>query len=242
MRTEFLILGELRKIDEKVLRLKRELDKIPAEIQRIDTAIKGKHDVYNKVKSEVDLYEKKLRSTEQDLREKDDFLKKAESKMMEVKTNDEYKAAMKENDTHKEAKKGLEDQILVLMNGLEGEKNRLKTAETEFKEYEDKLTKDKKEIEDERVKLVKLFEEQTAKRDASAKKLPNDLHQLYDKTSRRLNGSAIEIVDNCMCMGCNMKIRAQLYNEVLGMKAFHKCPNCNRILISQQVDAEVTTV
>lgn len=242
MRAEYLILGELRKIDEKVLRLKKELDKVPTEVARITAAIATKKDLFTKVKTEVETYEKKLRTAESDLREKDDFLKKAESKMMEVKTNEEYKAAQKENDTHKDSKKVLEETILTLMGGLEAQKTRLTAAETEFKEFEEKQTAEKKEIEEERGKLLKLFEEQTAKRDACSKRLPTDLQLLYDKTSRRMQGTAIVMVENCMCMGCNMKVRTQLYNEILGLKAVHKCPSCNRLLITHEVDAEVTAL
>lgn len=241
MKEQYLVLAELRRIDEKALRLQRELEKIPLEVAKLDKTLQGHKDVYLAVKSSVEETEKTLRKTEQDLREKEDFLLKAESKMMEVKNNEEYRAALKENENHKKEKATLEEKILALMNGLEAAKAKLKTAEEEFKTSETKLLQDKSEYETERLKLVKYFEEQSEKRKNASTKLAADSLSLYDKTRAKYKTAAIEIVDNNQCQGCNMRVRSQLYNEVLGMRALHRCPSCGKILISQQIEAELAT-
>ena len=41
----------------------------------------------------------------------------------------------------------------------------------------------------------------------------------------------IVAAENGLCMGCSMRIRPQLYNEVLGQKVIHPCPTCGRILV-----------
>lgn len=241
MKEQYLILAELRRIDEKAFRLHNEIEKIPVEIQKIEKTIQTHKEQFLKQKSTVDELEKNIRKTEQDLREKDDFLKKAESKMMEVKTNEEYRAALKENETHKKEKAGIEEKLLGFMNILEGEKTKLTPAETAFKEIEGKLLGEKKEYEVERGKLLKHFEEQSEKRKTRSSGLTGEFQSAYEKARSKIKTSAIEIVDAGQCQGCNMKVRSQLYNEVLSLRTLHKCPSCGRILIPHSIDAEVAS-
>ena len=162
MRAHYEILGKLKKIDDKVLRLKTELEKIPLELEKFDLVISQRKEQYLAIKALTDEREKNLRRTESDLREKEDFLKKAESKMMEVKTNEEYQAAMKENENHKAEKARLEEQALSEITALEAEKKLLNDAESEFKTFEATFSEDKKRLEEERAQLARHFEEQMA--------------------------------------------------------------------------------
>ena len=56
--------------------------------------------------------EKSIKNKEIDLKTKEGELQKAEEKLMEVKTNEAYKAAQKELDSQRKMLSSLEDQIL----------------------------------------------------------------------------------------------------------------------------------
>ena len=133
MKVQYRILGQLKKLDEKLYRLNFELEKIPVEIAKIEAALAKNKAAFTVHKNNFETHEKTMRKAEMDLREKEDFIKKAEGKMMECKTNEEYKAAQKEIDGFKEQKGKLEETVLLSMNGLEVHRTQLKTAETNFK-------------------------------------------------------------------------------------------------------------
>ena len=232
MKAQYGILHELKKLDDKILRLQADITRIPDEIQRLDASLSTHREEFQTAKSGFEASEKNLRKAELDLKEKESALQKAESKMMEVKTNEEYQAAMRENEGTKKEKGTLEETVMRLMSELDGQRGSIKEAEKVFKEHEAKLNEEKKTLESERQKLVKQLEELTQKKAESVKQLSPEIGSIYTRVSTRgRGGAAVVVVENGMCPGCNMRVQPQLFNEVLGFKALHRCQNCGRILI-----------
>jgi len=238
MKAQFRILGKLKRLDEKLYRLKTEIERIPEEVKKLEAKLSGHKDDYNLRKANFDNNEKLLRKAELDLKEKEDFIRKAEGKLMECKTNEEYQAAQKEIDGFKAEKDKLEEAVLTSMNGMEGHRSQLKTAEEKFKNEEAVVNSEKKEYEEARLKLVRSFEEQGAQKEGVISQLSPDAATLYRKVFGITNGIAICLAENSSCLGCNMKIRPQLFNEVLGEKAIHRCPSCGRILITASAEID----
>lgn len=237
IKVQYQILTNLRRIDEKILRAQAEAARVPDELAILDKGFAEKKADFQKSKDALDNHEKSIRKTEQDLREKEDFLRKAESKMMEVKTNEAYQAAMKENESHQEEKKGLEEKLLSLMNQTETFRNSFQEAEKKFKAFESVFNSDKKALEDEKAKSLRALEEQLSQRQQAATQLEPSVLVLYQRTIERFKGAPIVLAENGMCLGCNMKVRPQLFNEILGRKAIHRCPTCNKILITLDKEA-----
>lgn len=238
MKALYLLLNDLKRVDEKVQRLKNELEDIPREISQIEDEIGKSLAAFQSVKAQQEELTQKTRKAEQELKEKEDFLRKAESKMMEVKTNEEYQAAQKENETHRTDKGRLEDQVLVLLSELEAFKSQVAAAEKLHLEKEKELSQKKGILQEEGKSLQKAFEELLEKRKDEVAKLDPDARTVYEKACASVKGVAIAKIDRGLCCSCNVKIRPQLYNEVLGFKAIHRCPNCNRLLVAPVDETE----
>lgn len=238
MKALYLLLNDLKRVDEKVQRLKNELEDIPREISQIEEEIGKSLAAFQSVKAQQEELTQKTRKAEQELKEKEDFLRKAESKMMEVKTNEEYQAAQKENETHRADKGRLEDQVLVLLSELEAFKSQVAAAEKLHLEREKELSEKKGILQEEGKSLQKAFEELLEKRKNEVAKLDPNAKTLYEKACASVKGVAIAKIDRGLCCSCNVKIRPQLYNEVLGFKAIHRCPNCNRLLVAPVDETE----
>ncbi len=239
MKAQYQILADLRRIDEKISRLQDQIESLPNETDKLTQSLQTKRDEYDKAKLLFDTCEKKLRKSEQDLKEREDKLHKAEGKMMEVKTNEEYQAAVKENNAQKQEKSGFEEQALQLMNEVEAQRQILKEVEKNFKSYEESIKKDLAKIEADRSSIVKVLEEQLGQRHSAASQLTHDINAIYLRVATRTKGVGIVYAENGMCLGCHMKVRPQLYNEILGFKAVHRCPSCGRILIIPSKEADV---
>lgn len=241
IKAQYQILADIRQVDEKIVRLHLEAEHIPAELAKLEAALTTRRDEFNKVKTHFETAEKGLRKIEMELREKEDKLKKAEGKMMEVKTNEEYQAAIKENEVGKNEKQGLEEQVLKLITEVEEQRKQLKQVESGLKDYEATIGIDKKKLEEERARVVALLEQQAEKKSQFTSRLTPEVGELYERVSARARGVPIVSVENGMCLGCNMKIRPQLYNEVIGYKMLHRCPSCGRILIISPKETSTIT-
>ena len=242
MKTQFRTLGKLKRLDEKLYRLKNEIDRIPEEIKRLEQKLSKHKEEFSLHKANFDTQEKLLRKAELDLKEKEDFIRKAEGKMMECKTNEEYQAAQKEIEGFKSEKTALEETVLNSMNGMEGHRNNLKIAEEKFKQEESSFNKEKKEYEETKAKLVKSYEEQASQKGSLITQLSPDTSSLYQRAFTATKGLAICLAENSSCLGCNMKIRPQLFNEILGSKVIHRCPSCGRILITSSAELDENNV
>ncbi|MBI4405291.1 MAG: hypothetical protein HY537_14100, partial [Deltaproteobacteria bacterium] len=87
-------------------------------------------------------------------------------------------------------------------------------------------------------KLLTQREELIGKRDVVVKGLDSEVATLYRRLTSRLKGVAVVEVESGTCLGCHMRIRPQMYNEVIGYQAIHRCPNCGKIMISVSKDED----
>lgn len=231
IRAQTQVLFELKKIEEKVGRLQLELDRFPAESNRLTSSLNGKKEELDNNKNFVESAEKTLRKSEIDLKEMEDKLRKAEDKMREVKTNEEFQAAIKENDTQKREKATLEELVLKLMNELDGKRKSLRELDKTYQAFADTVKKELEKIESERQGVAQQLEQFLAVRQEKSSSLSGEVAALFKRVTIRTRGAAVVTAENGLCHGCNMKIRPQIYNEVLGFKAIHPCPNCGRIIL-----------
>jgi uncharacterized protein len=228
---QYICLAELKEIDERLHHVERDAGRIPEDIRKYDDAITAKRADLDAAKALFTDVEKRLRAAERDLKEKEDALFKAEGKMMEVKTNEEYQAAIRENANQKAAKASLEDRVLTLINSLEEQKKALALVEGEFKANEAVILVDKNKLVAEHEVLLRDLAKLVEQRSALAAKLDPVISTIYLKIVATKKGVAIANADKGRCMGCNIQVRAQIYNEILGHKAIHRCTSCGKILV-----------
>jgi predicted nucleic acid-binding Zn-ribbon protein len=151
--------------------------------------------------------------------------------MMEVKTNEEYQAAIRENQNQKIAKGLLEDKALQLLTSLDEQKSGLKEIEAEFKTQEQTILAEKKKLSEAHQVLLQELDGLQKKRLTLTANLDPSVATLYNRavTTGKI---PVAIADKGRCMGCNVQIRPQIYNEILGKTAIHRCGNCARLLIA----------
>ena len=230
-KSQYQILFHIKQLDEEIAKLEAEAERIPEQIIRAEGSLNKAKEVYSLFKTTFEAEEKGLRKAEIDLKEKEDFIRKAESKMMEVKTNEEYRAALKELENHKKEKSTIEDKALVVLNDIEKHRAELKEKETEYKGIEKEVTSETHLLKENQKKVLTVLEEAKTKRSGIAKGLSPDALEIYEKVTTRVRGITIVAVENGMCLGCNMHIPPQRFNEILGYKSIHRCPSCGRILV-----------
>jgi uncharacterized protein len=228
--SQYRCLAELKEIEETAFLVERDFGGLPTEVSQLDSAVATKRADLDNAKARSMEAEKKLRATERELKDKEDALFKAEGKMMEVKTNVEYQAATKENLTQKKNKTELEDKILALITELEEQKKALGLVETEFKTYESGMAEKRAVLKVEETKLAEQLRVLVEKRQRLLSTLEPATISNYQKllTAKKV---PVAFAESGKCGSCHMMVRAQIYNEILGQKAVHRCASCTRLLI-----------
>jgi len=113
----------------------------------------------------------------------------------------------------------------------------LTSLSPERKSFEEQLKKSraeqaskKQQIEADLDRYVQEIEAQKAARLELVAAIKPEVLINYDKLREAKNGLAVVITKNELCMGCNMKIPPQSYNQVITSDEIIYCPNCRRML------------
>ena len=220
----------LQEFDNQIESLKSEIEKVPAEIEKIQKEIESlkiKHDqiIHRKKQLELQKKEKEL-----DIQTFQDRIAKLEIALNKVKSNEEYKALLREKAQAEENIIHLEDEILQLMEEIEKTANEIKEfekiKEEKIKELENKislLNSKKAELENQLNTLIAQREELIKTID------PRYLHQ-YENLKKRVKNKVIAVIDDQVCTGCYMVIPPKIFTELLKSEKLFTCPNCGRYL------------
>jgi predicted nucleic acid-binding Zn-ribbon protein len=231
---QYEVLGALKRVDDQLVRVLSDLAKLPEERAQAKGRLAEAESAFQAAKERFQDFEKRARQAELAVKEKEDFLRKAEAKLMDVKTNDEYRAALREVENHKKEKDALEEQALELLTELDKHRAAFQADEAKFQEAKgvhgtlmEKLAADEAMLEKSRGELLRQREE-------LAGRLDDQTASLFRKLSSRMRGAVITAVDNAgCCTSCHMQIRPQAYNEIVGHQAVHTCGSCGKILVPQ---------
>src|SRR5262249_17521319 len=102
------------------------------------------------------------------------------------------------------------------------------------------IEKEKQEARQRTAEDEKLLAEWNAKRDKARSGVSPELLQHYDRVSK-YRGSGIAEVRDHKCMGCQVMLRPQTFNEVRGDERPVYCDSCQRILYYVAGHDTVTT-
>ena len=230
MRAHLERLAALQVVDLKIQEMEREKGEIPQRMATLDEDFKAEEGIVHAQRLEMEKFQKERRQKEKDLEEEIDRVKKAETRVFEIKTNKEYQAVLKEIENAKKLNRQREEEILGILERIEETQRSLSRGE---KNLEVKRTDFQKQIKELRQKAAS-FEQEMAgevlERQEIAKKIPPDLLNKYRWLLEKRQGIAIAKVQNGVCQACHMNLRPQLHIELQKEDALILCPNCSRIL------------
>ena len=229
MNEQLRFLRELQDVDLELIAIEADKQRYPVEINNLDEELASAREVFKKRAETIELLEKERRQKEGDLELEQERMKRAQSKLYEVKTNKEYQALLAEIEALKEINSQREIEILEIMDEIDELKREYVRTEKELLETERKIGGEKKRIEENLGRVDGILASKKRKRTLVAKKISPELMALY-KTLRERKRKAVVPARYGACQGCNMKIPPQMFNEVQKSQDIIVCPSCNRIL------------
>jgi predicted nucleic acid-binding Zn-ribbon protein len=221
-------LSELQQFDREILRLKEEIAGFPKRIAQIEQRLAGTKAHLESAKAAIKADEaarRKFETAIQDLQQK---ISKYRDQSLAVKTNDQYKALLHEIQFAEQDIRANEDKILDSMVTAEARDKDVRAAEATLKAETAEIEKEKAEARLRTAEDEKQLAEWNAKRDTARAGVGADLLRHYDRVLK-FRGSGLAEVRDQKCMGCQVMLRPQTYNEVRsGQLVF--CESCQRIL------------
>ncbi|MDH3976075.1 MAG: C4-type zinc ribbon domain-containing protein [Deltaproteobacteria bacterium] len=231
MKDQLKLLEQLQEIDQKIERIKSDIDFFPREAERLEAALGEDELVATEIKDELAIHEKQKKEFDEELTINTEKLTKFKERLREIKTNTEYQASLKEIDQATKRNTEIEDELLELMEKTEEESKKLETAEADFAEKKAAMEEEKRKLLANREKMEAELETVRGERDTHLKTILPEAAAVYETVSSRLKrGPVIISVNGNACSGCHMHIPPQLVNDVMRYEKLYQCPNCHRII------------
>lgn len=234
LRDQIKKLVALQKVDAEIYSLRDELKEKPQQIQALKEDFDKEKEKLNALEDTLKKIQLDRKEKELELQTKEGDIGKANSQLLQIKTNKEYTAKINEIESIKADKSQIEEKVLLFYE--EADKVRAE-AEEEKKvvaEKEKKYLADKKKIDDEINGLEKKIRDcESQRKDILPEINPNYLNR-YEQLLSNRNGSAIVAVHSGSCGGCNMNLTAQMINALKMEDQLVECDTCSRILYLEE--------
>jgi hypothetical protein len=182
-------------------------------------------------KSIIEKLKKQYRDYESDLKLILDREKKTQVKLRSVKTNREYQSLLKEIEKEKAKNSEIEDKMIECLDLMDETEKIIAMKKDEYLKLSDSLKNEKEiikqEAEQRRIRLSELDRD----REKVTCMIDPELMKKYLIIRKQNSGGlAVVPVKDALCLGCNMNVPPQLYNELFLGNSLKFCPNCQRII------------
>lgn len=231
LKEQLELLLDLQEKEVEANRIQSELEQIPARIAEMQASLERIEKRLEDQKTELEASKKTYRAHEGDLQTNQSRIQKRESQLRSVKTNPEYRAILKEIDDIKSAASGIEDNMLQCLDEIEASEQSIAELNQEYQQEKARITEKRNELEAYADDQRKAYDQLMAEREEIVKHIDADMLKKYNFVKNQTGGmKAIVAAKDAVCMGCNMNIPPQLYNELYRGDELKFCPHCYRML------------
>jgi predicted nucleic acid-binding Zn-ribbon protein len=228
----------LQNVDSEIAGLASLLDAVPARLEAIDKKIQATTDVVLRAKEKLAANQKHRRDLEGEIKSIRETVAKYKRQQNEVKSNKEYEAIKKEISETQEKIDGIEETILNEMIAADDVEKEIKAAQAAQVSQEVELKAEKKTVAAEQADLEARKAAAQAERAALLPTIPAEQVKLYNRIHVKKGGVAMSEVTDDFCSLCQMRVRPQLLDELIGRKAVITCEACGRILYWAKASGE----
>ena len=228
-------LVELQAIDSQVYQFRRELKEKPLYLDELKKKFEEKQANLKKLEERFKAIQLERKALELDLQSKEGEITKANSQLLQLKTNKEYQVKLLEIENLKADKSQIEEQILLLYD----EGDTVSAAIAKEKEFlvqeEKKYLSEKKSIDD----SIKETEDKVTVLQSTRNQIAPEVDKgtlvRYERILENKEGTAIvPVVKGPSCGGCFMNVPDQVINEMKMYDRLIFCEMCARIIYLEE--------
>lgn len=234
MKESFQLLWTLQQLDTELHTLSDKLSQIPSRVTDLKKAAAAIKAELDQAKVDIIEHKKQYKLCEVELKGTEEKVAGYSVQLYSAKTNEQYKAFLKEIDTQKKQKNSLEDRMIVLMEETEALDRKVKENEKKSVELAAETARKIELLENEQRELEAAIATRKQQRETTVAEIPADLLKRYERVRASKGGIAVATVRKERCSGCLSPIPAQRILEVDRQDHLYLCEACGRILIVAQ--------
>ena len=234
MKQSFELLWALQQLDTELRTLSEKLSQIPSrvnDLRKTAAAIKAELD---QAKVDIIEHKKQYKLCELDLKGTEEKAAGYSVQLYSAKTNEQYKAFLKEIEGQKKQKNSIEDRMIVLMEETEALDRKVRENEKKSTDLDAETAHKIEMLENEQKELEAAIATRQQQRETTAAAIPGELLKRYERVRANKGGIAVATVRKERCSGCLSPIPAQRIVEVDRQDRLYLCEACGRILIVAQ--------
>ena len=234
MNPDLRILIALQDIDQKIVTLQKQITEIPTKIQSLQQTAERLRKTHESTVGQGQELSKLRRAHEGEVELKRTKLSKLKDQLMTVKTNKEYTAMLHEIQGAEDHIRHDEDKILEIMEKLESLEGGLKASEKGLTSELSGLDQNIRQLES----SVPRMEEEMAKLRSEKALIEQGVEAVllsrYRQIAQARKGIALAEARDELCSACHVRIRPQVYADLLRTEDIFACDSCNRILFLRE--------
>jgi predicted nucleic acid-binding Zn-ribbon protein len=233
------MLEKLQQIDRGLDAWCSEKDGFLREIAGLQERMETAHAAVSAKQIEVNEVEQEKKVLEENMAAESDNIARSEVRLKDIKTQKEYQAVSKEISAAKKIMVDLEEQTLQKITRIDELKTEIETLQENLKLLEENTASQTSEIQVKIEKLEASISVDMAERELMVKSLHPSLLNRYTKLREKRQGLAVVEAKNGSCLGCNMNLPPQVYNNLFHAEDLISCPHCQRLLFLRQQDNDI---
>ena len=230
MQETLRLLIKLQEIERKIKILAEQKARAPKEIAALEEKKREAEERLEDKKTILESAKKVRRDLEREVEDLEGRKAKSKQKLLEVKSNKEYQATLKEIDDIEELVRGREDQIIEQMESADDLDGQIRKHKLLVAEASKKLEEEGAQLEKEAKKADSLIVSLEEKKEQLKPKVPSDLLKKYQFLRDNRAGLALAPVNRGTCGVCHMNLPPQTFIDLQKDETMMNCPNCQRII------------
>ncbi len=221
---------DLQHVDQKIAELTAQIETLPTDIKTLEDHLKDYLQAHEERKHHLSASQKERRDLEADIQAIQAKISKHKDQLYEVKTNEQYKAMLKEIEGEETNIRKIEDQILEKMVEAEDLQKLVTQAAASLDSEKARVASEARRLGALRDADVRERDGLLAQRKALAESLSPGVIDTYERIRKARRGIAVAEVREEFCTACNVRLRPQVYNEIRMNEALRTCESCGRIM------------
>jgi predicted nucleic acid-binding Zn-ribbon protein len=225
---------DLQRVDQQIADLSSQVETFPSKIQAIEKQLNDFIHAHEERQQHLSANQKERRDMEGEIQLIRQKISKHKDQLYMVKTNEQYRAMLKEIEGEEANIRGIEDHILEKMIESEELQKLVNEAAGRLDSEKARVAEEKSSLESAAKASKEERDHSVRERQELAAKLNGDILVRYERVRKGRGGHALAEVRDGKCMGCNVLLRPQLYYDVRAGEGLYECENCARILYSRE--------
>jgi predicted nucleic acid-binding Zn-ribbon protein len=221
---------ELQQVDLKIAELTTQIDALPGQIETLQSQLNDFIHTHEERKKRLSANQKERRDLEGEIKVIQDKISRHKDQLYQVKTNEQYRAMLKEIEGEEANIRKIEDQLLEEMIEAEEIQKHIQEAAARLESEKARVAGEIQRLESERQADLGERKRLQARRKELEAALSESVRDLYERMRAARRGVALAEVRDGLCTSCNVRLRPQVYNEVRTNEALLTCDNCGRII------------